>query len=168
MRNEVELETLLKNITSNKVLVIGAGGAARSILYYLNHKNIENIDVFATSFRRKDDICNDFVIKSFVTKTSLLKTKYDLIINSSSGGMVGKSSLNRNLIKLVDGAKGVIDIVYNPEITPLLNRAKKKNIPFVGGLTMLIEQAKPSYEKWSNLKVKVDDEIYQLARNKLK
>ena len=103
-----------------------------------------------------------------MTKTSLLKTKYDLIINSSSGGMVGKSPLNRNLIKLVDGTKGVIDIVYNPEITPLLNRAKKNNIPCVGGLTMLIEQAKPSYEKWSNLKIKVDDEIYHLARNKLK
>jgi shikimate 5-dehydrogenase len=38
----------------------------------------------------------------------------------------------------------------------------------VGGLTMLIERAKPSYEKWSNKKIKVDDEIYQLARNKLK
>ena len=159
---------LLKNVPSNKVLLIGAGGAARSILYYLNHKNIENIDVFATSLRRKKNICNDFLIKRFVTKTSLLKTKYDLIINSSSGGMVGKSPLNRNLIKLVDDTKGVIDIVYNPEITPLLYQAKKNNIPYVGGLTMLIEQAKPSYEKWSNLKIKVDDEIYQLARKKLK
>jgi len=159
---------LLKNIPSNKVLLIGAGGAARSILYYLNYKNIENIDVFAPSFRRKEDICKDFVVKSFVTKTSSLKIKYDLIINTSSGGMVGKSPLNKNIIKLVDSTKGVIDIVYNPEITPLLNRAQKNNIPYVGGLTMLIEQAKPSYEKWSDLKIKVDDEIYQFARNKLR
>ena len=69
---------------------------------------------------------------------------------------------------MVDITKGVIDIVYNPEITPLLNRAQKNNIPYVGGLTMLIEQAKPSYEKWSDLKIKVDDEIYQFARNKLR
>ena len=158
----------LKKIQSKKILLIGAGGAARSILYYLNKKNIENIDVFATSLRRRENICKDFYIKNFVTKTSLLKTKYDLIINSSSGGMVGKSPLNKNIIKLADGAKGVIDIVYNPEMTPLLNRAKKNNIPFVGGLTMLIEQAKPSFEKWSNSKIKVDDKIYQLARNKLK
>ena len=98
----------------------------------------------------------------------LLKKKYDLIINSSSGGMIGKSPLNKNIIKLADGAKGVIDIVYNPEMTPLLNRAKTNSTPFVGGLTMLIEQAKPSFEKWSKSKIKVDDEIYQLARNKLK
>ena len=158
----------LKKVQSKKILLIGAGGAARSILYYLNQKNIENIDVFATSLRRRENICNDFFIKNFVTKTSLLKTKYDLIINSSSGGMIGKSPLNRNIIKLADEAKGVIDIVYNPDMTPLLNRAKENNTPFVGGLTMLIEQAKPSFEKWSNSKIKVDDKIYQLARNKLK
>ena len=158
----------LKKIQLKKVLLIGAGGAARSILYYLNKKNIENIDVFATSFRRKENICNDFFIKNFVTKTNLLKKKYDLIINASSGGMIGKPTLNRNIIKLADGAKGVIDIVYNPEMTPLLNRAMKNNTSFVGGLTMLIEQAKPSFEKWSKSKIKVDDRIYQLARNKLK
>ena len=82
--------------------------------------------------------------------------------------MIGKPPLNRNIIKLADVAKGVIDIVYNPEMTPLLNRAKKNSIPFVGGLTMLIEQAKPSFEKWSNSKINVDDKLYQLARNKLK
>ncbi len=157
----------LKKIQSKKILLIGAGGAARSILYFLNKNRIENIDVFATSLRRKENICNDFSIKNFVTKTNLLKKKYDLIINSSSGGMIGKSPLNRNIIKLVDGAKGVIDIVYNPEMTPLLSRAKKNSTPFVGGLTMLIEQAKPSFEKWSKSKIKVDDKIYQLARNKL-
>ena len=158
----------LKNLQPKKILLIGAGGAARSILYYLNKIKIGNIDVFATSFRRKENICKDFSINSFVTKTNLLKTRYDLIINSSSGGMIGKSSLNRNIIKLTDGAKGVIDIVYNPEITPLLNRAKKNDIPFVGGLTMLIEQAKPSFEKWSKSKIKVDNKVYHLARSRLK
>ncbi len=157
-----------KKIHLKKILLIGAGGAARSILYYLNKKNIENIDVFANTLRRKKDICSDFSVKSFVTKPNLLNTRYDLVINSSSGGMIGKPPLNRNIIKLADSAKGVIDIVYNPEMTPLLNRAKKNKIPLVGGLTMLIEQAKPSFEKWSKAKIKVDDKIYQLARSKLK
>ncbi len=158
----------LKKVPPKKILLIGAGGAARSILYYLNKINIKNIDVFATSLRRQEDICNDFLIKSFVTKTSLLKTKYDLIINSSSGGMIGKAPLNRNIIKLVDNSNGVIDIVYNPEKTTLLSRAEKKNVPFIGGLTMLIEQAKPSFEKWTKSKIKVDDKIYFLARSQLK
>jgi shikimate 5-dehydrogenase len=46
--------------------------------------------------------------------------------------------------------------------------AQKNNIPYVGGLTMLIEQAKPSFEKWTNTKIKIDDQIYDLARSKLK
>ena len=82
--------------------------------------------------------------------------------------MVGKSPLHRNIIKLVDSTKNVIDIVYNPEITTFLTRAPKNNIPIVGGLTLLIEQTKPSYEKWSQLQLNVDDSIYQVAINKLK
>jgi shikimate dehydrogenase len=159
---------LLNKTPAKKVLLIGAGGAARAVLYFLNKKNIENIDVFATSLTRKEDICKDFTISNFVTKTKLLNSKYDLIINSSSGGMVGKSPLNKNILKLVDSAQGIIDIVYNPEMTALLRQAKKTNTPYVGGLTMLIEQAKPSFEKWTNTKIKIDDEIYNLARSKLK
>ena len=158
----------LLNKIPKKVLLIGAGGAARAVLYFLNKKNIENIDVFATSLTRKEDICKDFIVSSFVSKTNLLNSKYDLIINSSSGGMIGKSALNRNILKLVNSAKGIIDIVYNPEMTALLRQAKKTNIPYVGGLTMLIEQAKPSFEKWTNAKIKIDDQIYDLARSKLK
>ena len=158
---------LLNKIPTKNVLLIGAGGAARAVLYFLNKKNIENIDVFATSLTRKEDICKDFIISNFVTKTKFLNSKYDLIINSSSGGMVGKSPLNKNILKLVDSAQGIIDIVYNPEMTALLRQAKKTNTPYVGGLTMLIEQAKPSFEKWTNTKIKIDDEIYNLARSKL-
>ena len=158
----------LLNKMPKKVLIIGAGGAARSVLYFLNKKNIEKIDVFATSLTRKEDICKDFIVSSFVSKTNLLNSKYDLIINSSSGGMVGKSALNKNILKLVNSAKGIIDIVYNPEMTTLLKRAQKNNIRYVGGLTMLIEQAKPSFEKWTNTKIKIDDQIYDLARSKLK
>ena len=158
----------LLNKIPKKVLLIGAGGAARSVLYFLNKKNIENIDVFATSLTRKEDICKDFIVSSFVSKTNLLNSKYDLIINSSSGGMIGKSPLNRKILKLVNSTKGIIDIVYNPEMTTLLKQAQKNNIPYVGGLTMLIEQAKPSFEKWTNTKIKIDDQIYDLARSKLK
>jgi shikimate dehydrogenase len=158
----------LNKTPAKKVLLIGAGGAARAVLYFLNKKNIENIDVFATSLTRKEDICKDFIISNFVTRTKLLNSKYDLIINSSSGGMVGKSPLNKNILKLVDSAQGIIDIVYNPEMTTLLRRAEKTNTPYIGGLTMLIEQAKPSFEKWTNTKIKIDDEIYNLARSKLK
>ena len=81
--------------------------------------------------------------------------------------MVGKVKLNRNILKLVKNTKSVIDIVYNPLVTDLLNEAQKHNIKFIGGLKMLVEQAKPSFEKWTGKKIALDKEIYEIIKKKL-
>ena len=157
------------NINNPKsILVVGAGGAARSILYYLNNKKFNNIDIYAPSMKRKKGLESDFNFKKFVSNTSRLRKKYDLIINASSAGMVGKTKLNRNIIKLVNKSRGVIDIVYNPVETALLNEAKKNGVKNIGGLKMLVEQAKPSFERWSNKKVKVTNELYRTLERKIK
>ena len=139
----------LKTQRPKNVLLIGAGGAARSVLYFLNDKNIENIDIFASSLKRKQGLSSDFKFRKFVNNTSKLEAKYDLIINASSAGMVGSKKLNRNIFKLVKKSKGVIDIVYNPMRTVLLKNANNFRIKNIGGLKMLLEQAKPSFERLS-------------------
>ena len=149
----------LKIQRPKSVLLIGAGGAARSVLYFLNDKNIENIDIFASSLKRKQGLSSDFKYRKFVNNTSKLEAKYDLIINASSAGMVGSKKLNRNIIKFVKKSKGVIDIVYNPMQTDLLKNANNFKIKNIGGLKMLLEQAKPSFEKWTNKKVKIDKQL---------
>ena len=70
-------------------------------------------------------------------------------------------------MNLVKKARGVIDIVYNPIETDLLIKAKKHGIKFTGGLKMLVEQAKPSYEIWSGKKIEIDRKIYQMLVNKI-
>ena len=102
-----------------------------------------------------------FNFKNFINKSTKLKNKYDLIINASSAGMVGKSSLNRNIINLVKSSKSVIDIVYNPIITDLLKKADLENKNYIGGLTMLVEQAKPSFERWTGKKIIIDKGLYK-------
>jgi shikimate dehydrogenase len=72
---------------------------------------------------------------------------------------VGSKRLNRNIFKLVKKSKGVIDIVYNPIQTGLLQSANNSKIKNIGGLKMLLEQAKPSFEKWTNKKVKIDNQL---------
>ena len=147
--------------------MVGAGGAARAILYFLNQKNIEKIDIFATSIRREENLKKKFKFDRFLIRPSHLKIRYDLIINASSAGMTKKNKINRNILNLVKKAKGVIDIVYNPIETDLLKKAKKHDIKFSGGLKMLLEQAKPSYEIWSGKKIEIDNKIYQMLVNKL-
>lgn len=143
------------------VLIIGAGGAARAVLYFLNKEKIKNIDIFAPTLKRKLGLEQSFKFKNFVNKTTKLNKKYDLIINASSAGMVGKPKLNRNILSLVVNAKYIIDIVYNPKMTDLLKRASIKDKDYIGGLKMLIEQAKPSFEIWTGKSIKIDKEIYK-------
>ncbi len=157
----------LKIKNTKSVLLIGAGGAARAILYFLNKKSIENIDVFATSLRREGNLKKKFKFNRFLIRSTNLRKRYDLIINASSAGMTKKNKINRNILNLVKRARGVIDIVYNPIDTDLLKKAKKHDIKFSGGLKMLVEQAKPSYEIWSGNKIKIDKKIYQMLINKL-
>tara|TARA_E500000178_G_C16895187_1_gene695409 strand:+ start:253 stop:1068 length:816 start_codon:yes stop_codon:yes gene_type:complete len=158
---------ILKIKKTKTVLLIGAGGASRAILYFLNRKNIENIDIFAKSFRRRQGLSENFKFKNFTNKTTLLKKKYDLIINASNAGMSHGNKINRNILRLVKKTKGVIDIVYNPIETNLLKEAKKHNIKSIGGLIMLVEQAKPSFEVWSKKSIEVDDKIYQSLISKI-
>ena len=89
---------------------------------------------------------HDTPFNRFLIRSNRLRNRYDLIINASSAGMTKKNKINRNILKLVKKAKGVIDIVYNPIETDLLKKAKKHDIKYSGGLKMLVEQAKPSYE----------------------
>ena len=124
-------------------------------------ENIKNIDIFAPTLKRKLGLEQSFKFKNFVNKTTKLNKKYDLIINASSAGMVGKPKLNRNILSLVANAKYIIDIVYNPTMTDLLKRASFNDKDYIGGLKMLIEQAKPSFEIWTGKSIKIDKEIYK-------
>ena len=157
----------LKIKNTKSVLLIGAGGAARAILYFLNKRSIENIDIFATSIRRKENLKKKFKFNRFLIRSTHFRKKYDLIINASSAGMTKKNKINRNILNLVKKARGVIDIVYNPIETDLLKKAKKHDINFSGGLKMLVEQAKPSYEIWSGNKIEIDRKIYQMLINNI-
>ena len=157
----------LKIKNTKSVLLVGAGGAARAILYFLNNKSIKNIDIFATSVRREENLKKKFKFKRFLIRSTHLRKRYDLIINASSAGMTKKNKVNRNILNLVKNAKGVIDIVYNPIDTDLLKKARKHDIKFSGGLKMLVEQAKPSYEIWSGNKIEIDRKIYQMLINNI-
>ena len=157
----------LKIKNTKSVLLVGAGGAAKAILYFLNKRSIENIDIFATSIKREGNLKKKFKFKRFLINSTHLRKRYDLIINASSAGMNKTNKINRNILKLVKKARGVIDIVYNPIDTDLLKKAKKYDIKFSGGLMMLVEQAKPSYEIWSGNKIEIDRKIYQMLINKI-
>ena len=84
--------------------------------------------------------------------------RFDLLVNTTSLGMEGHQPLNLDLAPLPAHAV-VVDIVYNPLRTPLLEEAAARGLATVDGLGMLIHQATVGFEKWFGRKPEVDAEL---------
>jgi shikimate dehydrogenase len=85
----------------------------------------------------------------------------DLLINSTSLGMIGQPALELSLANLPPHAV-VTDAVYAPLETPLLASAKIRDLRIVGGLGMLLHQAVPGFERWFGVKPAVTPELTTL------
>ena len=79
----------------------------------------------------------------------------DLLVNTTSLGMVGQPPLNLSLSALPKTAV-VTDIVYAPLITPLLEKARAEGFAIIDGLGMLLHQARPGFEAWFGQRPEVD------------
>ena len=148
----------------NNILVIGAGGAARPILKFLNNQKLQHIDILARTTNKKDSLSKKFMFNNFYTETNtIIDNKYDLILNTSDAGMTNKKQLDKNIYKMIQDSTHAIDIIYSPLLTKFLLVAQKAGVPNIGGLDMLLEQAKPSFSSW----FKTDPEITKYLRKKL-
>ena len=148
----------------NKILLIGAGGAARSILKFLNDEKISQIDILARTFNKRASLAESLKFVNFyINPKEIEKEKYDLIINASDAGMKNRKLLSKSVYNLSANASSIIDIIYNPLDTQLIKLANEMNIPNIGGLNMLLEQAKPSFESWFG----VNADINQYLKDKL-
>lgn len=142
----------LKNKTA---YVIGAGGAARAIIYGLIKSNVSNIIITNRNQNRALKLIEDFRNFSsqknckinFLNKEdfSANLNNCDILINSTSLGMEGQENLEIDITNLKNSAI-VYDIVYKPLITPLLKSAQNQNNKIVTGIGMLIYQALVGFE----------------------
>ncbi len=156
------LEEFKKNIRGKTVSVLGAGGAARSVIYTLiNHFKVKKINIINRTVEKAESLKDYFSSKMLFEKiktyelippdvTEIL-AKSKLIINASSIGMSPDSddspttileSFNKNQI--------VFDIVYNPQKTKFLALAEEQGALTINGLKMFVEQGAKSFELWTN------------------
>jgi shikimate dehydrogenase len=168
------------NFKDKKVLLLGAGGAARAIVFGLLNEGVGEIIISNRNKQRAVDLAENFLsynnpnslnrhpdenrdpqtkitIIDWQKKESALKI-CDLLINSTSLGMVGKDELEINLSGLKKSAL-VCDIVYKPLITKLLTTAQNQGNPIVTGIGMLIYQGLIGFEKWFSTKPIVDQKL---------
>jgi shikimate dehydrogenase len=137
--------------SGDKAVVLGAGGAARGIVYALNSRGVRHITLVNRTRSRGEDLQRQFPdvqieLADFAALPGPLKDA-DLLVNTTSLGMVGQPPLDIDLAPLPDHAV-VADIVYAPLETALLRRAAARGLRISGGLGMLLYQAAPGFARW--------------------
>jgi shikimate dehydrogenase len=147
-----------------KVLLLGAGGAARAIAYTMA-KEGDELAVLNRTLKPAQDLAR--LLEKTVNKkiiTGLLSPKEiqdnlqdsDILINATSIGM--KPKLDESIVtpKLLRPNLAVMDIVYNPIETKLAKDAKVAGAKVVSGVEMLIYQGAASFELWTGKSAPVE------------
>lgn len=142
---------------NKKVLLLGAGGAARALIFGLLQEGVNEIIIANRSFEKAEELSKIFE-KTKAVKW-LDKEKYlseiDLLVNSTSLGMKGQAELEIDLKNLKKSAL-VCDIVYKPLMTKLLTDAQNQGNPICTGIGMLIYQGIIGFEKWFGKRPEID------------
>lgn len=146
-------------------LVIGAGGAARSVISALLSDGAPQILLANRTRSRADFLAQQYGAKVQVIDFLHMEDALDgvaTIVNTSSLGMTGQPALNLSLKKASKNAL-VTDIVYAPLKTALLEEAESRRLRWVDGLGMLLHQGRPGFETWFGGVAEVDEDLRRIV-----
>ena len=146
-----------------KIFIIGSGGATRGILFEVIKKPISEITIINRTIDKSlqlkkelNRLNKNVQIKTQIWTNRVVPSDYNLIINSSSYGMQKYEDLNIDFSKIRKDSI-VCDIIYNPQETLFLKKAKKEKLQIINGLGMLIHQAAESFHRWFNMRIKNEE-----------
>lgn len=117
------------NVSGKKCVILGAGGASKAARCGLEDLGAREIVIVT---REGYDALG-------------LHADADIIVNTTPVGMYPENGEKLISLKSFPRCSGVIDVIYNPLRTALLLEAEQLGIPYVGGLSMLVAQARESY-----------------------
>lgn len=157
-----------------KIVIFGAGGAARGIIQALLHYKNYHITLVNRTLEKCKAIQEeiniyypDAVIEFTSWEACHLKlAQAELCINTTSLGLKAQDKFPE-ILASAKQCKFCYDIVYNPLLTPFLKQAQKFNIPVLNGLGMLIWQGSIGFEKWFGIMPEIDTTLYTLLENNI-
>ncbi|MBX9795518.1 shikimate dehydrogenase [Sphingomonas sp.] len=133
------------DLAGKPVVVVGAGGAARAILFALSRLGVGRVTCLNRNPLKAAALLAGFGLKGDALPLGAPLPPAALLVNASSLGMAGQPPLALDLAPLPEDA-WVYDIVYAPLETPLLAAAHARGLETVDGLEMLIGQAALAFE----------------------
>ena len=151
------------NLAKKKSIILGSGGAARSVIQGLINLNLSTISVISRNKSSLDELTKNFdnqvQLQGLLNnddRAQILIREADLIVNTTPVGM--KTTRYENNVlpygeafwRSLNSKTIVYDLIYNPAPTPLLKLSTKKGCITINGLEMLIAQGMKSISFWTD------------------
>jgi shikimate dehydrogenase len=150
------LNAFLPKIADQKILIIGAGGAARAIYFTLAKESPNVLNIANRTIERAEELIKDCpysVSSSAISfnEASRSMEEYDLVIQTTLIGMSPKIGVKP--VELINIRKQTFfcDIIYNPLETQFLQEARIHGANIQNGLDMFVYQGALAYEKWTGI-----------------
>ena len=146
------------------VLVLGAGGSARAVVYALARAGAAQLFVANRTVERAERLVALAIDSGSASESLQLSEaasvagEVSLIVNCTSMGMVHGPDETGSPLSASDIPSSVLvnDLVYNPLETPLLREASRAGASTLGGIQMLVYQGAASFEMWTGQDAPVD------------
>jgi shikimate dehydrogenase len=140
-------------------VLLGAGGAARAVAHALADAGALQVCVYNRTFSRARDLCHDMAKfhsnarfePASLSDVSAIGEDTDLVVNATSLGMwPDTDAVPWPGEVAIPGHLTVCDLVYNPQETLFLTRARAAGAEIVYGLGMLVYQGAAAFEMWTD------------------
>ncbi len=146
------------SLAEARVMVLGTGGAAKAVIEAVGRARPAELVVVSRRQEQAAEVAATLAPGVGRAGESAEAGTMDVIVNATPVGMAGGPDPTGIPLpaKLLTSAHTVVDIVYNPWVTPLVAAAERAGATAVGGVGMLIHQAALAFEHWTGQPAPVD------------
>lgn len=147
--------TGMRDPAGARVLLLGAGGAARAVLAALLADRVDRVVVYNRTPQKAAELVARTDDPRLRVADSVDGLDIDVVINATSLGLRSGDPLPIDLERL-RRVGGVFDLVYRPEGTALVRTAHSRGIPAVDGTGMLVHQGAAAFARWWGREAPID------------
>ncbi len=156
-------------LEGRRVLVLGAGGAARAVVYACLQAEAARVELLNRTHEHAQALATELGeaqhVRVLPGPDALSREPYDLVVNATTLGLAASDALPLDLDAVRTHA--VLDLVYSAEGTPWVQAARRLGLPAEDGRRMLVLQAAASFSRWFSQDAPLDAMARAVGLNKI-
>tara|TARA_B100001250_G_scaffold270562_1_gene233531 strand:- start:757 stop:1551 length:795 start_codon:yes stop_codon:yes gene_type:complete len=157
---ELSIKYSKYDVSKKEILILGAGGVVPSIIYSLRKMKVSKIIISNRTKEKAIDLKKLFDDINIVDWGDI--PNFDMIINATSIGLKKEDEIKFDFSNIGPN-KFFYDVIYNPNETNFLKKAKSSGNKTENGKMMFIYQAHQAFTIWHKLMPKIDDDVIKLV-----